>query len=180
MKICSFEGCGKTVEKLGLCGGHYQQQRKGKTLTLLHRSLQGLSLEERFHKSYDTQMGDDPCWIWNMAVDKDGYGKFTIASSPVRAHRYSLELHTGQPIPDGLEALHHCDIPGCVNPKHLYAGSHNDNIRDKVSRGRQYRKLSTEKVKFIKESSLSRKELADMFGVSLTVIHHLVKTEDKK
>ena len=68
----------------------------------------------------------------------DGYGRFCIGSEQhahVRAHRFSWELANG-PIPDGLNALHSCDNRPCVNPEHLFLGTHGDNVKDKVAKGR--------------------------------------------
>ena len=74
------------------------------------------------------------CWIWTGAELK-GYGRMVVNGKYLRAHRISWELYRG-PIPDGLLVLHHCDVPACVNPDHLYLGSDLDNMRDRLRRGR--------------------------------------------
>lgn len=68
------------------------------------------------------------CWLWTGAM-QHAYGKFRINMRDVRAHRVSWEMHIG-PIPDGLEVCHHCDTPLCVNPDHLFIGTHYDNMTD--------------------------------------------------
>lgn len=52
------------------------------------------------------------------------------------AHRISWEIHRGN-IPKGMYVLHKCDVPGCVNPDHLYLGTQSENMRDAYHRGRK-------------------------------------------
>lgn len=77
----------------------------------------------------------DKCWLWKGYRKPDGYGVFCWESSSIYAHRFSLELERGKPLGD-LFACHHCDNPPCVNPAHLFLGTHRDNIIDAVSKGR--------------------------------------------
>jgi hypothetical protein len=82
----------------------------------------------------------ETCWTWTAYRDPQGYGTFSVGPrathAPHRAHRVAWELTNGQ-IPDGSLVLHRCDNPSCVNPKHLFLGTHQDNQRDKVAKGRQ-------------------------------------------
>src|SRR6185312_4777058 len=63
------------------------------------------------------------CWQWRASVDRHGYGQFKRAAytNPVRAHRFAYELAHG-PIADGMQILHSCHNPRCVNPRHLRQG----------------------------------------------------------
>jgi hypothetical protein len=53
------------------------------------------------------------------------------------AARLALSRHLGRPIQPGMFVCHTCDNPPCVNPDHLYEGTHTDKLRDMQKRGRQ-------------------------------------------
>lgn len=75
------------------------------------------------------------CWEWVGGKNQDGYGKFWVVSRSHGAHRVSWVIHNGQ-IPKGIQVLHKCDNPPCVNPSHLFSGSNLDNVSDRVAKGR--------------------------------------------
>lgn len=79
----------------------------------------------------------DQCWEWQAGRAGKGYGQFYRAKNvPVGAHRYSWELAHGRPVPAGMQVMHTCDNPPCVNPAHLRVGTCADNMRDKSVKGR--------------------------------------------
>lgn len=89
-------------------------------------------LSERFWKHVKKTPS---CWIWT-GWKMRGYGHISDESGKdVRAHRIAWILEHG-PIPENLHILHHCDNPACVNSKHLFLGTHTDNMRDMNSKGR--------------------------------------------
>jgi hypothetical protein len=65
-----------------------------------------------------------------------GYGELNVDGRPVYAHRLVLDL-VGRPLRAGEWSLHRCDTPSCVNPAHLFAGTHLDNMRDMEAKGRR-------------------------------------------
>ena len=81
------------------------------------------------------------CWPWTSPSQVRGYGRFWIGSRsdgtrrPVVASRFAYEAEVG-PIPDGMQVLHRCDNPPCCNPRHLFLGTHRDNVEDMVAKGR--------------------------------------------
>jgi hypothetical protein len=77
----------------------------------------------------------DGCWLWIAYRDEKGYGAFGFKGKVQRAHRVAYELALG-PIAPGMHVLHSCDNPSCVNPSHLRLGTHADNMRDRIERGR--------------------------------------------
>src|SRR5687768_11211559 len=81
------------------------------------------------------------CWLWTANVDRDGYGYLNrgrLGEGNVRAHRASYEVFVG-PIPPGLYVLHRCDVPGCVNPEHLFVGTQKTNLQDAAAKNRTAR-----------------------------------------
>lgn len=75
------------------------------------------------------------CWEWQWGLDSHGYGQMKLNGSSFRAHRASWIKHNG-PIPEGLNVLHSCDNRRCINPDHLFLGTHQDNMDDRENKGR--------------------------------------------
>lgn len=103
---------------------------------------------------------DSGCFVWLGSKDKEGYGQVSVDSKTTRVHRLVYSRCVG-PIPDGYVVRHTCDNPSCINPAHLLAGTQEENIADKVSRGRQARYNNHPNVKLsCRAVSQIKKELA--------------------
>lgn len=122
------------------------------------------------------------CWLWTGSVNPDGYGNFSYKGWSQKAHRIAYELFVGA-VPDGLFVCHRCDVPGCVNPNHLFIGTNKDNVHDMLAKGRSpilgklpppvtcgeaniRSKLTAEKVREIRASTDSNVVLGRRYGVS--------------
>lgn len=109
--------------------------RKGRHVPPPRRTM---PVRERFWSKVDRSGGAEACWPWQASLARNGYGQFGVggrAGGMVVAHRVAWELTNG-PIPEGLHVLHRCDVRRCVNPAHLFLGTHTDNVRDMWAKGR--------------------------------------------
>lgn len=121
------------------------------------------------------------CIRFTGHLDGEGYGRIMVNRVKYRAHRLAYELAKGL-IPDGCVVRHKCDNPSCINPSHLEVGTQADNIKDKVTRGRQAlgcfigsSKLTEESVRDIRSSDLKVSLLAERYGVSTVSIRNILR-----
>jgi hypothetical protein len=92
---------------------------------------------ERFRKYIE--VAENGCWNWTGHRDTKGYGSFSLpggAGHSVYAHRWSYQYFVG-PVPEGMEVGHKCGNRGCVNPQHLQAMSHRENLFDSMTSARR-------------------------------------------
>lgn len=82
-------------------------------------------------KAHDTGY----CWEWQGGLGTHGYGSFKLNGRDHVASRISFFIINGAILNNG-HVLHKCDNPCCVNPDHLFVGTHDDNMKDKMHKGR--------------------------------------------
>jgi hypothetical protein len=78
----------------------------------------------------------DKCWEWTGPRDAEGYGFLPHKGKEYMAHRVSWVITRKKNIPEGHVILHSCDNPPCCNPYHLTPGTTQENIADRVAKGR--------------------------------------------
>jgi len=83
----------------------------------------------------------ETCWLWTGTTNIKGYGKVCFKNNKTAiASRVSYELFKG-PIINGMFICHTCDVPNCVAPHHLWAGTHMENMQDMMNKGRHYSQI---------------------------------------
>jgi hypothetical protein len=118
-----------------------------------------------------TDKSSSECWLWTGAKDKRGYGKINIAGRYVQTHRAAWAEFKGDP--GSLYVCHHCDTPACLNPEHLFLGTHLDNMSDMVQKDRHSKgpslpqaKLTEELVRIIRATKISCRMWASAAGTT--------------
>jgi len=128
----------------------------------------------------DVALDSSECILWPYWKNNKGYGTTRYEGRDWYVHRLAYRLHIGA-VPDGMEICHGCDTPACYNPRHLFVGTHTDNMRDMFAKGRansrvgdahQFAKLTSDQVRAIRDEyrrgirGRGHKVLAKKYGVS--------------
>lgn len=122
---------------------------------------------ERFWSKVDKT---DGCWNWTASkFNNSGYGLIKIAGKRRSAHRVSFELFHGA-IPSGMLICHRCDNRACVNPDHLFLGTHRDNMDDMVAKDRQPRGKKNGRARLDEETVVAARYAQLTSGASVATI----------
>ena len=181
-KECGY--CGKTFAKDPRNTWKYWERAKycGQKCAAEAWSLRAKKKRKPLHEDFGRWFirGDkDACWEWSGSRDRDGYGAYFYEGKGYRAHRLALELANG-PIPNGMLCCHTCNNPPCVNPRHLYAGTVQDNVDDTRRSGNipngercHSAKLTKSDIRAIRASNETNVVLGARFGVAPSNISHI-------
>lgn len=175
---CVSDGCSRSARKRGMCNAHYLRWYRRTPPAERQRP----SAPERFWSKVAKGPG---CWEWQGCRRPSGHGHFAVTQTRIiSAHSYSLELALGYPAPDGTECCHRCDNPPCVNPKHLYFGTRQNNVDDAWARGRHQvgsqrpaALLTEAQVIEIRERYAANEQvpsLAGCFGIAQSTVRSIV------
>lgn len=192
--------CNWPVRSCETCGKVFQpkpvevRRRGGKFCSReCYRQSMRIPVDRQFLDRLDTEAGGD-CILWVGNQNVNGYG--LLASQDCRrkrlmlAHRFAFEMAHGK-IPAGMQVLHRCDVPRCVNPLHLFLGNHADNHADKVAKGRQQKgeqvhsaKLTEQQVRGIRtryaDGDVTQSQLALEHGISAGTVIGILKRRSWK
>jgi len=138
---------------------------------------------DRFLSKIDKK-GPNDCWLWTASINTSGYGHVRIDHTTKLAHILAWELVNGS-VTEGKLILHKCDNKKCCNPKHLYEGTHSDNMRDRCerykgnvgggSRKNMFSISELNAIKLLVEKGFTQRSIANTFGVSQSYISFLSK-----
>lgn len=143
-----------------------------------------------------SQTAESPsgCWEWTAGKHGVGYGSISrTLGGGGYAHRAMYQSVIG-PIPDGMYVLHDCDNRLCINPEHLFPGTHLDNIKDMHAKNRQRGgsmpneknpscKFSDEtirQIRGVRATGLSLSKIVRQFGISETHLLKVLKGEKRR
>jgi len=185
-KVC--DNCGKVYkvfyyreEVSRFCSGRCRSSYGGKMVhkenydkwSLETKEETMLEIKKRLDRHVVKSSG---CWKWTSWKSKQRYGRISFRGQQLIASRASWMAYRGE-IPKGMNVCHTCDNPECTNPEHLFLGTHTDNQRDKIKKGRGHRNsLTVEKVIIIKKKiaiGIPMSRIAKDYGVCLCSIKNI-------
>jgi len=155
---------------------------------VVKRVSQSATLRERLDH-YAEPFVSGRCRLW-LGHKRGGYGLLRWQGRHQQAHRLAYIEHVG-PIPEGLDALHRCDVRACINHEHLFLGTDADNAADSVAKGRRsktgprgernsFAKLTASKVLAIRDDPRSQPVIAAAYGVAQSTVSRIKRRKTWK
>lgn len=138
----------------------------------------------RFWKKIEKKSPDE-CWLWIAGKGTHGYGRFVCDGKTRTASRVSYEIHFGKVLEKEI-VCHMCDNPSCVNPSHLWKGTHKQNAIDRNTKGRgnHYTILPLHKQAEIAHlwytQDLIQREIAEKYNISRSLVNKIIRMKHFK
>jgi hypothetical protein len=190
MAKCLYNECIRDAVSRGYCDKHYRRLlKRGSAEDHGSRVVDEGDEKDRFHKKYEIK--ESGCWIWTGGARSNARGvlyprHWLDNKTSCGAHRFSYRLKNGE-IPKGMYVCHNCDTPMCVNPDHLFIGTHQDNMNDMVVKRRSFfgrgedkkgrAKLTNKQAKEIREMKMSQSKIGKLFNISQTTVGRIKRGE---
>lgn len=137
------------------------------------------TIRERFE---DYVKRTDTCWVWLGHNCPDGYGRFWINRKGIQAHRAAWIIYRSE-IPVGFIVCHNCDMRNCVNPDHLFLGTHKENTQDMMRKNRHlpcleahkgerscFAKLTAQQALEVYNAKGTQSEIGEVYGITQTAV----------
>jgi len=144
----------------------YENRLAGRPSRAKQNTIRDQTLAERFFSKVNPVPNENGCWEWIASCRNYWDGQLHYKGKWYSAPRLSYEMHKGK-IPVGLHVCHTCDNPKCVNPEHLWLGTHQDNMKDRMIKKRG-NVPKGEKCKGAKLSELQITEIRDKHKKGIT------------
>lgn len=149
--------------------------------------------EARFWSKVNRAPDPDQCWEWAGDMMTVGYGRISLRfrdrpRTHVGAHRVAWFIATGA-WPGDLLVCHTCDNRKCVNPNHLFLGTHGDNLKDAARKGRmapphyvgeanpaaRLTTIQVLEIRRLSDEGMSRSALARQFGIGISTASEIAR-----
>jgi hypothetical protein len=186
---CSMEGCEKRARCQELCDMHYTRMRRHDDPAALMNADRTLTSDERLRR-YGWTVTDADCWEFN-GPKRHGYGQISIKGNrSAIASRVAYETWVGE-IGEDMFVCHQCDNPACINPEHLFLGTHDENMDDCKAKKRNVHGVRQHIAKLTDTTSAEirdlystgmyrQRDIAEIYGVSQTNVSQIVRRKTWK